>query len=138
MIAHCAVFGLATAGQALLAGWCIWDSGYELNRSIWHREHEKGSLSCCEVSRERRITKANYFRGVGRAERSLPYSALLSSISWAWKLNFRQYHLQNTYPKTKIPFFFSFHFPFEYVNRVRFFSKSKRYFLKKMPISRGM
>ena len=81
-----------------LTSWCFWicqlqakpylqagtleivpHSGRELNRNICSREHEKGSLRCCEVSRERCITKANYCRGL--AELKEAYSIQLSYLA---------------------------------------------------------
>jgi len=74
------------AGQTILAGWCIWDSGWRHKRKFWSLEYEKGSFHCYKVSREGCITEAIYCRGIGRAKGSLQYSAQIPWIFSKWEL----------------------------------------------------
>ena len=79
-------FPWCCAGQALPAGRCIWDSGWEHKGKFWCGEHEKGSPDCIKECGERCSTKACDGRGIGRAQRGLQHSAFLSSILWPSEL----------------------------------------------------
>lgn len=86
------------AGQAILAGWCFPNCGWELERNIRRREHEEGGDCRLEVCGERCTPEALYCRGVTRAERSLQHSAFLSCFFWAFALKLSQYqHISISY-----------------------------------------
>lgn len=79
-------FLFPTAGQAPLAGRCIWNCGWKHTRNFWSGEHEEGSLDCYKVGGKGCFTEATYCRGISKAKGSLYYSAQIPWILSKWEL----------------------------------------------------
>lgn len=78
------------AGEAISAGWCIWNRGWETERMLWCGKHEKNSHSCYKICGERCFAEAIHCRGPFWAQRSLQHSAFLSHFFGTHELTYIQ------------------------------------------------